>query len=122
MISGKLHMKRMIGLVLAVVMVISMMQNVNMTAVAALTTDTRVSDPSTMDGWKGLFGKDVLSTENAGSVWTDKSVFTDNSAFNGTGITMKGSNDSFLVALSAVASNTSVTGMSGSFQFHVYTE
>ena len=112
MISGKLHMKRMIGLVLAVVMVISMMQNVNMTAVAALTTDTRVSDPSTMDGWKGLFGKDVLSTENAGSVWTDKSVFTDNSAFNGTGITMKGSNDSFLVALSAVASNTSVTGMS----------
>ena len=82
MISGKLHMKRMIGLVLAVVMVISMMQNVNMTAVAALTTDTRVSDPSTMDGWKGLFGKDVLSTENAGSVWTDKSVFTDNSAFN----------------------------------------
>ena len=41
-----------------------------------------------------------------------KSVFTDDDAFRGTGIAMNGTNDSFLVALSAIASNTSVTGMS----------
>lgn len=41
-----------------------------------------------------------------------KSVFTDDDAFSGTGIAMNGTNDSFLVALSAIASNTSVTGMS----------
>ena len=112
MLFGKLPTKRFIGLLLAVVMVVSMLQNVNMTAMAALNTDTRVSDPSTMDGWKEFFGKDILSTENAGAVWTDKSVFTDDDAFSGTGIAMNGTNDSFLVALSAIASNTSVTGMS----------
>ncbi len=72
---------------------------------------TRVSDPSTMDGWREFFGPEVLSTENAGGVWTDKSVFTDSSAFDGTGISMENS-DSFLVALSAIASNMTVTGSS----------
>ena len=71
----------------------------------------RVADPSTMDGWKEIFLSDPLSTENAGKVWTDKSVFTDASAFAGTGITQKQS-DSFLVALSAMASTMSVTGLS----------
>lgn len=72
--------------------------------------DTRVSDPSTMDGWKQIFLPDPLSTENAGGVWMDKSVFTDAAAFASTGITQSGS-DSFLVALSAIASNMTVTGL-----------
>ncbi len=70
----------------------------------------RISDPSTMDDWKLYFGEDVLSTENAGGVWTDKSVFTDASAFDGTGITMSDRGDNFLVALSAMASDTAVKG------------
>ena len=41
----------------------------------------------------------------------DKSVFTDNSDLSYTGITMNGS-DAFLVALSAMATNMTVTGMS----------
>ena len=81
------------------------------TQTAAMETDTRVADPSTMDSWKDIFLPDPINTENAGRVWTDKSVFTDSSAFVGTGITMD-SDRSFLVALSAMASNMSVTGIS----------
>ena len=72
--------------------------------------DSRVADPSTMDSWRQIFLPDPLNTENAGSVWTDKSVFTDGSAFAGTGINRDDSN-SFLVALSAMGSNMTVTGI-----------
>ena len=72
--------------------------------------DNRVADPSTMDSWKQFFLPDLLTTENAGSVWTDKSVLKDEAAFAGTGIT-RNREDSFLVALSAMASNMSVTGV-----------
>lgn len=71
-------------------------------------TDNRVADPSTMDGWKRFFLPEPLNTNNAGGVWTDKSVFTDASAF--AGITQN-EEDSFLVALSAMASNMTVTGV-----------
>lgn len=67
----------------------------------------KISDSSTMNEWKNYFGSDVTSVENAGSVWTDKTVLTDSSAFGNTGIGMN-SNDDFLVALSAIASNKSV--------------
>lgn len=76
--------------------------------VAAEETDvTRISDSSTMNDWKNYFGSDVMSTRNAGSVRTDKTVLTDPSAFGNSGIGM-GNNDDFLVALSAIGSNKSV--------------
>ncbi len=70
----------------------------------------RVADASTMNDWQKFFptGSNI-NTENAGGVWTDKSVFTDDSAFSD--ITMTDT-DSFLVSLSAMASNMTVTGMS----------
>lgn len=75
--------------------------------------DTRVADPSTMNDWQQHFGKSVLSTQNAGGVWTDKSVFTSADVFDGTGITMSDTeNESFLVALSAIASNSAIKGLS----------
>ena len=74
------------------------------------TVKTKESDPSTMDDWTKYFGPTVFSTENAGGVWTDKSVFTNANAFAGTGIEMI-NEDNFLVALSAIASNMSVEGM-----------
>ncbi len=70
-----------------------------------------VADPSTMEDWKEVFLAQPISTENAGKVWTDKSVFTDASAFAGTGMTRKDP-DSLLVALSAMGSNMSITGLS----------
>ena len=80
--------------------------------VAAEETDvTRISDSSTMNDWKNYFGSDVMSTRNAGSVRTDKTVLTDSSAFGKSGIGI-GNNDDFLVALSAIGSNKSVKSYS----------
>ena len=101
--------KRIISLILCLAMVMSY---IPMTARAELENASNiVADASTMDSWRNQFLNSTLSTENAGKVWTDKSVFTDASAFAGTGITMTGK-DSFLVALSTIASNMSITGMS----------
>lgn len=80
-------------------------------AAAEEVTAAKASDPSTMDDWKMYFGTDVMSTKNTGTVWTDKSVLTDSSAFGGSGIEMK-DRDDFLVAMSAMASDSSVTGYS----------
>ncbi|MBQ4323592.1 MAG: hypothetical protein IJC19_06610 [Clostridia bacterium] len=74
--------------------------------------DTRVTDASTMDDWSKFFGNSVLSTENAGGVWGDKSVFTNADAFNGYGISMLDKDKNFLVALSAMAANKSIVGYS----------
>lgn len=68
------------------------------------------ADPSTINSWQSFFPVDGdLSTENAGGIWTDKSVFKDNSAFPD--ISM-GSSDHFLVALSAISSNIIIKGQS----------
>lgn len=73
----------------------------------------RVADPSTMDAWKELFPiSGEISTQNAGGVWMDKSVFTDANAFANLGISQDDP-ESFIVALSAMAANMSVTGTSG---------
>ncbi len=80
----------------------------------------REVDPTTMDAWKQYFlpTSGALSTENAGGIWTDKSVMLDASAFAGSkdlhGHTMSMTDsNSFLVALSAIASNMSIVGRGG---------
>ncbi len=112
---NKLQVKRIISLFLALLMLFSTVQIIGLKSYAedSIPADTRKSDPSTMNDWTKYFGSNIMSTENAGAVWTDKSVFTNADAFKGTGITMDGTNNqSFLVALSAMASSQSVTGMS----------
>lgn len=70
------------SLVLCLAMVMSYLP---MTAKAELEhASGQMADRSTMDRWQDLFLGDPLSTEHADTVWTDKSVFTDNSAFLGT--------------------------------------
>ncbi len=74
---------------------------------ATIGAPTYTADASTIDGWQSYFPtQDKFSTENAGGIWTDKSVFTE-SPF--AGISKKDVN-SFLVALSAIGSNMTVTG------------
>lgn len=98
---------RIVSVFMAVLMVIMLIPF----TVGAEITDTRVSDPSTMNDWTMLYGEQVLSTEFAGGVWTDKSVFTSVDAFENTGIVWEASGNNFLVALSAIASTESVTGL-----------
>lgn len=61
---------------------------------------TKTSDLSTMDEWQNYYPiTGNLTTENAGSVWTDKTVTSEEKT-------------NFKVTLSAIASNMTVTGKS----------
>ncbi len=104
--------RKTFSIFLSIIMILSMFPLSAITASAAPGKISTVADLSTMDDWRHLFFPNGnISTENAGGVWMDKSVFTDTDAFTGTGISMNGDNR-FLVALSAIASNRSITGTS----------
>ena len=84
-------------------------------------------DPHTLEQWRNFFGAQEnhaqnvsVTTEYAGGVWTDKSVFkpgelpqllTD-ATYNGQSIVAKDKGDNFVVALSAIASNKQIKGYS----------
>ncbi len=114
--------KKLISVLLIVCMLMAYIP-LSMFAVNAADTGITLSaDPSTMEDWKNYFGdtdsmSGTFSTENAGGVWTDKSVIADLNvnndairAIRDSGITK--ADDSLLVALSAISSNMTVTGMS----------
>ncbi len=110
-IINKLEGRKVLSVVLALVMVLSMMPIIQIAVSAASAPDTRVTDPSTLDGWKDIFLPNPLDTAHAGGVWTDKSVMKDASALGHPDITLDGTdNESFLVALSTMASTLSITG------------
>ncbi|MBQ4131937.1 MAG: VWA domain-containing protein [Clostridia bacterium] len=71
----------------------------------------RIVDVNTMDNWTKYFDINNLDTTNAGGVWTDKSVFTDASAFPDS-VKMIDDDKNFLTALSALAANKEVVGYS----------
>ncbi|MBE6115158.1 MAG: hypothetical protein E7191_08805 [Erysipelotrichaceae bacterium] len=108
-------LSRFIRLVLSIVFAVSLGLGVLPTEVRATSTVDKVADPSTIDGWTKYFDLTNLSTENAGGVWTDKSVFETTSELN----TALGSNlvsgnttdNSFLVTLSAIGSSESIAGV-----------
>lgn len=116
----KLTTNKILSVFLALTIVLSLFSGIGFSAAAATTNPyfNKVADPSTMDGWKEFFGSTHPSTENAGAVWTDKSVFADASQFTGltdaynNPITPSVTDRSFLVALSAIASNKSIVGYS----------
>lgn len=111
--------QKLTSVLLSVMLVVGMLPGVSLPAAAAdeaeqtgsaeLATAGRVSDPSTMNEWEDYFGPDMLSTEFAGGVWTDKSVFTDADEFRAE-ITMDDPDNHFLIALSAIAANQQVVG------------
>lgn len=113
------RLNKVISLFLVISVVASMFVGVNITASAAQNPNySKSADGPTLDGWKQFFGTENPTTENAGGVWTDKSVFTDGTSFTGLTdaynrtITPTVADDSFLVALSAIASNKSIVGYS----------
>ena len=116
----KMKMKRITAYILMVAMFVSMIPLFTMQTAQAATPHNRVVDASTMTAWQKYFGTNLLSTENAGGIWGDKSVFLSAEDFNAAtesttpdySITMKGEQDNFLVALSAMASNKSIVGYS----------
>ena len=104
--------QKMLAMLLSIVLVVGLVPTY---AVAAdnpyhVHLSNRVSDDSTMNGWKDYFGPDKHSTEFAGAVWTDKSVLTSADAFLTNDITMLDAEHNFLVALSAMAANQEIVG------------
>ncbi len=109
--------KRISAAVLALVILVAAFPLLGVNVNAA-TTDTRVVDPSTMNGWVNFFSKNSTSTENAGGIWMDKTVLkTDADSIEDAfgdldGLSVTDPNNNFLVVLSALASNKSITGYS----------
>ena len=118
--NTKVWIKRGLSLLLTLAMVLSFLPN-GILRSNAVTNATEVVDPSTMDSWTQFFDLQNLTTQNAGMVWTDKSVFTEvpvslknlQTLEGGTeSVTMADQEDNFLVALSVMASNKTITGYS----------
>lgn len=102
--------KRLICALLSIVLVMSCLP-LSSFAVESNSSFNRKVDANTMNNWTRYFDLNNLNTQNAGGVWTDKSVFTDASAFP-SNVTMLDDNKNFLTALSALAANKEVVGYS----------
>lgn len=101
-------LQRALAMAICMVMVFGMIPAVQNAVTAAEGTAGKV-DASTMDSWKTFFDPANVSTEHAGGIWTDKSVFNSAAAFPNMGISLQ-KQDHFLVALSALAANSVVVG------------
>ena len=100
---------RIATLVLAVAMVvISVSANVTTESTSGV---SKHADASTMNSWKDYFGEGVTHTQNAGGVWTDKSVLSDASEFPSNTIVMN-DEENYLVALSALSASKAIDGTS----------
>ena len=115
--------KRIISALLSLVLLfVCIPLTVGAAPVSSTNNFTYVADASTMDAWKNVFEiGDTISTENAGGVWMDKSVFLTSDEFrslksrvteNGVEVVktidLEKQDNSFLVALSGIASNVKV--------------
>ncbi len=101
---------RIVSTILSIALLITCIPFVLTAATTEASAYALESDPSTVDGWKHYFPvSGDLTTINAGAVWTDKSVFKNGTTIDGKSFTIENKN-SFLVALSAIGSNMSVTG------------
>ena len=104
---------KLLSFLLCVAMLASYLPIATLTASGAdqtlgVVAGSKTADPSTLDGWQTYFGPQKMDTEFAGAVWTDKSVFA--SENNGLpGVALDDENN-FLVSLSAIAANLSITG------------
>ena len=119
--------ERLLALVLSVVLVVACMPAITLPVKAASGGDNTTVDPNTLDQWQNYFGAMApnannveLTTEYAGGVWTDKSVFDPDSIpsqltdaeYEGNSFTITDEGDNFLVTLSAMASNKQIKGYS----------
>ena len=123
--------KRFVALLLCVAMVLAYLPCL-VSIAAAAPTDCKIVDPYTIHDWQQYFGTDVMSTEYTGGVWTDKSVFKSfadyqsaegvnafispvgNPLSNEVMQMLATDPENFLIALSAITANKSVSGSSSS--------
>lgn len=98
--------KILIGLVLALAMAFTLIPNETSAA------GTKVSDPSTIGKFHDSLGDDA-STEYSGRIWSDKTVFSEDTIeidLRDGGKTTVSNNSDFLVAYSALATSSAISG------------
>ncbi len=108
--------KKILSVLVCFTLVMSYVPTLSLNVTAAdptlnILSGSKKADPSTIN-WETYFGLSKMDTEFAGGVWTDKSVFTDTTD-ELPGVTLT-DDDNFLVALSSIASNLSITGHTSS--------
>ncbi|MBR5248099.1 MAG: hypothetical protein IKV27_04025 [Lachnospiraceae bacterium] len=116
--------KRILSFVLASALIVSLIQGrpfAQTVSAATGSTLERVADQESIDYWKGYFSNgdydsnvwsSKISTQNAGAIWTDKSVFVPNSTItiDGVNVPIADTGDNFLISMSVMASNKTVRG------------
>ncbi len=117
-----LWIKKLISFILCITMIAGMTPDISASAVGTplvqpTGVDNKIVDTATVDSWKNIFLE--TTTRNAGAVWVDKSVFeswtdfeNDTDENENYDITMNDAENNFLVALSGLASNKTITGYS----------
>lgn len=107
---------KLISIFLCVALFISCIPMIASAATPTSLTE-KLTDAPTVNEWQKVFVSD--STENAGGVWADKSVFASGADYiNATSeaenydIAMQDEANNFLVSLSTIASNKQITGYS----------
>ena len=116
MSKNKRNMKKMGAAIVASILVVAMV--VGLWPSKALEVQAQSSDIGTADSWKQSLGEDV-STQYAGRIWTDKSVYSDDVSFElfaeegeehpTATIEIKDDED-FIVAYSALATAQAISG------------
>ena len=111
--TNNIFFKKAISLLLCMAMILTYLPLSMLTVAGAsqplnIVSGSKKVDVSTINGWEQYFGPDKMDTEFSGAVWTDISLFSSPNS-NLPGITMV-DQDNFLVVMSAIAANMSITG------------
>ncbi len=115
--NKNIFMKRLTALMLTFVMVFGMLP-LDAFAATSLKVENKVSDNDTINGWQTYFGANggQISTEYAGAIWTDKSVYASgeeaNADFSFLNKDTVAAGDNFLVSLSALSATKEIVGYS----------
>lgn len=113
-----LKYKKWLAVFLTAVMLLSMLPTFIFNASAQEGNFRKISDPATVNDWKIFFGQDVKNTTWAGSVWSDKSVFTSVADYKAAtdeaddNLNLSIGANNFLVSLSTIAASKSIEGYS----------
>jgi len=108
--------KKWLAVFLTAIMLFSMLPTFMFSVSADTGNFTKISDPSTVNGWKGFFGPTAKDTTWVGGVWSDKSVFKSAEDYKAAtaedddGLNLEIGKNNFLVSLSTIASSKSVEG------------
>lgn len=109
---GKMDWRKVSAAVVATILVVALVIGLLPNKTVQVLAADRMSDLSTATKYTESLG-DNASTEYAGRVWTDKTVYTEDAVltgYSGSSQTVEKGEDDFLVSFSALATSQSISG------------